>query len=295
MTSNSHEPFRLNNVFVHSIKIILFSALDKLESPDMYIFNGRWRISELSKFFNKLILLGHFPQAWEFANVTPVFKKGVKQLLNNYWPISLLSRLGKTMERSVHKYVYSCCIQHHIFTASPDMYVFNGRWRISELSKFFNKLILLGHFPQAWEFANVTPVFKKGVKQLLNNYWPISLLSRLGKTMERSVHKYVYSCCIQHHIFTASQSGFIQGDSTMYQLLQLYDTFCKAVDNGKEVELVFFFLNITKAFDMVWHKGLLHKHKALGISDNLLNLLGNYLSNRKQRVGINGKMSSYMM
>ena len=160
------------------------------------------------------------------------------------------------------------------------------------LSIFFNKLILFGRFPQAWKFANVTPVFKKGDKQLLNNYWPISLLSGVGKTMERAVHKHVYNYCIQHHIFTASQSGFIQGDSTTYQLLHLYDTFCEAVDNGKEVRVVF--LDITKAFDRVWHKGLLHKLKTIGISGNLLNWFANYLSNRKQRVVINGKMSSYL-
>ena len=64
------------------------------------------------------------------------------------------------------------------------------------------------------------------------------------------------------------------------------------MDNGKEVRV--FFLDITKAFDRVWHKGLLHKLKTIGISGNLLNWFANYLSNRKQRVVINGKMSSYL-
>ncbi|MCG8048301.1 MAG: reverse transcriptase family protein [Candidatus Thiodiazotropha endolucinida] len=159
------------------------------------------------------------------------------------------------------------------------------------LSQFFSRLIHSGRFPQAWKLANVTPVFKKGDKQLPNNYRPISLLSGLGKTMERLVHKHVYNYCIQNNILTASQSGFIQGDSTTYQLLQLYDTFCEAVDNGKEVRVVF--LDITKAFDRVWHKGLLHKLVAIGISDNLLNWFASYLSSRKQRVVINGKTSSY--
>ena len=58
------------------------------------------------------------------------------------------------------------------------------------LSNLFNKFILFGRFPPALKFANVTPDFKKGDKQLLNNYRPISLLSGVGKTMERAVHKH---------------------------------------------------------------------------------------------------------
>ena len=58
-------------------------------------------------------------------------------------------------------------------------------------------------------------------------------------------------------MFTPFQTGFIQCDSTTYQLLNLYDSFCEAVDNGKEVRVVFF--DITKAFDRVWHRGLVHK------------------------------------
>ena len=106
-------------------------------------------------------------------------------------------------------------------------------------TNFFNRLIQVGVFPQAWKHANVTPVFKKGNKQIPNNYRPISLLSGLGKTRERSVYKHVYNYYIQNQVFTPHQSGFIQGDSTTYQLLHLHDTFCEAVDIGKEVRVVF--------------------------------------------------------
>ena len=160
------------------------------------------------------------------------------------------------------------------------------------LSNFFNRLITSGQYPQAWKYANVTPVYKKGDKQLPNNYRPISLLSVIVKTMERSVHKYVYNYCAQHQVFTPFQSGFIQGDSTTYQLINLYDSFCEAVDNGKEVRVVF--LDISKAFDRVWHRGLLHKLHSIGISGDLLKWFENYLSNREQKVVINGKASSYL-
>ena len=61
------------------------------------------------------------------------------------------------------------------------------------------------------------------------------------------------------------QSGFVSGDSTIYQLLHTYHTFCNAVDGGKEVRTVF--CDISKAFDRVWHRGLLHKLSGIGCSD----------------------------
>ena len=69
-------------------------------------------------------------------------------------------------------------------------------------------------------------------------------------------------------IMISLQSGFIPGDSTVNQLTFLYDTFCKALDSGKEVRVVF--CDISKAFDRVWHAGLIYKLRASGVSGNLL-------------------------
>ena len=87
------------------------------------------------------------------------------------------------------------------------------------------------------------------------------------------------------------QSGFQSGKSTTTQLLELYHQFCKAVDNGKEIRVVF--LDIRKAFDKVWHKGLLHKLSLCGISGDLLSWFEDYLSGRRQRVIINGQCSDW--
>ena len=84
--------------------------MSKASEPDLIsprlLKEGANQLSfPLSKFFNRLIISGQFPQSWKKANVTPVYKKGEKQVCNNYRPISLLSVLGKIMEKSVHKYV----------------------------------------------------------------------------------------------------------------------------------------------------------------------------------------------
>ena len=82
------------------------------------------------------------------------------------------------------------------------------------------------------------------------------------------------------------------GDSTTCQLLHTYHMFCQAVDNGKEVRTVF--CDISKAFDRVWHKGLVHKLRGIGCSVNVLAWVSSYLSGRKQRVVFNGKFSEWV-
>ena len=83
------------------------------------------------------------------------------------------------------------------------------------------------------------------------------------------------------------QSGFRPNDSTVNQLVYLYHTFCKALDKKKEMCLVF--CVVSKAFDRVWHDGLLYKLSRLGISGKLHLWFKDYLYNRQQRVVIRGQ------
>ena len=109
--------------------------------------------------------------------------------------------------------------------------------------------------------------------------------------MEKLVHKYVSDYFIEHNVITSLQSGFTSGDSTVNQLVDIYNTFCRALDEGKEVRAVFF--DISEAFDRVWHKGLLFKLKCVGISGTLLEWFADYLSERKQRVVLPGVSSDW--
>ena len=86
--------------------------------------------------------------------------------------------------------------------------------------------------------------------------------------MEKIVHKHMFNFFLDQHAITSLQSAFVPGDSTVNQLVDIYNTFCKALDAGKEVRA--FFCDISKAFDRVWHKGLLYKLKHNGIDDTLL-------------------------
>ncbi|MES9994358.1 MAG: reverse transcriptase family protein [Candidatus Thiodiazotropha sp.] len=159
------------------------------------------------------------------------------------------------------------------------------------LADLFNFSIAKGKVPNLWKQANVTPVFKKNDPSDVSNYRPISLLNTLGKVLEKIVHKYVFNFLNDHHVITTLQSGFVPGDSTVNQLVDIYNTFCRALDEGKEVRAIF--CDISKAFDRVWHKGLLFKLHSVGISGSLLQWFTDYLANRKQRVVIPGASSNW--
>ena len=89
------------------------------------------------------------------------------------------------------------------------------------------------------------------------------------------------------------QSGFRPGDSAISQLLSITQTIHSAFDCDPTLEVRSVFLDISKAFDRVWHDGLLYKLRGCAISGNLFNLLHSFLSNRKQRTVLNGTSSSW--
>ena len=95
---------------------------------------------------------------------------------------------------------------------------------------------------------------------------------------------------VYNNLITKNQSGFRPGDSTTNQLLYLVNEIHKAFDDPKCLEIRAVFLDISKAFDKVWHDGLLFKLNQNGISDKLFE---DYLHDRKQRVVLNGFYSDY--
>ena len=94
-----------------------------------------------------------------------------------------------------------------------------------------------------------------------------------------------------NNLISPNQSGFRLGDSCVNQLIAITQEIYKSFDDGLEVSGVF--LDISNAFDKVWHKGLLLKLSLNGISGNLLKLLRDFLYCCKQRVLLNAQNSSW--
>ncbi|MCP3899199.1 MAG: hypothetical protein GY707_05745, partial [Desulfobacteraceae bacterium] len=159
------------------------------------------------------------------------------------------------------------------------------------LHRLFTISLQMSEFPSSLKNANVIPIHKKESKSLTINYRPISILNITSKVFERVIFKYLYNYFKENFILSVFQSGFQSGKSTITQLIEVYHHFCKAVDEGKEIRVTF--LDISKAFDKVWHRGLLLKLQQCGISGPLLEWFCSYLKNRKQRVVINGQASTW--
>ena len=161
------------------------------------------------------------------------------------------------------------------------------------LKLIFENILASTVYPDLWKKANVTPVHKKNDKQQIKNYRPISMLPICGKMLEKIIFNRLYSYLSTQNLITKNQSGFRPGDSTTNQLLYFTNEIHKAFDDPKSLEVRSIFLDISKAFDKVWHEGLIFKLERNGISGNVLKLLKSYLANRKQRVALNGVFSEY--
>ena len=81
---------------------------------------------------------------------------------------------------------------------------------------------------------------------------------------------------LDNKLISTNQSGFKPGDSCINQLLSITHEIYKSFDDGLEVRSVF--LDISKAFDKVWHEGAILKLKQNDISGDLLNILTDFLS-----------------
>ena len=159
------------------------------------------------------------------------------------------------------------------------------------LTSLIKLSLSMGKVPMLWKQANVLPIHKKDEKSVFGNYRPVSLLNIIAKVTEKIVFKDLFNYIRDFDILTLHQSGFVPNDSTVHQLVYLYHTFCKALNDKKDIRIVF--CDQSKAFDRVWHCGLLFKLKTIGVTGALLQWFKSYLSNRMQRVVINGKHSGW--
>ena len=119
------------------------------------------------------------------------------------------------------------------------------------LKLIFQNILVTSIYPDMWKLANVTPIYKKGDKQLVTNYWPISLLPICGKRFEKIIFNNLYGYLNENNLLTNNQSGFRPGDSTTNQLLYLVNEIHEAFENSKSLEIRAVFLDISKAFDKV--------------------------------------------
>ena len=126
------------------------------------------------------------------------------------------------------------------------------------VSYIFNLSVTTGVFPAVWKQATVIPLYKnRGKAEDPSNYRPVSLLPALGKALDKIQSQRLLKHLVDQQLISPPhQFGFIPGKSTTMQLLYLTEKWYRALERGKNVTAVF--LDFQKAFDRVWHHGLLH-------------------------------------
>ena len=159
------------------------------------------------------------------------------------------------------------------------------------LAIIYTKSLEEGIVPDDWRCANITPVFKKGSKSSAGNYRPVSLTCVICKIMESIIRDAIVKHLADNKLVLPSQHGFMQSKSCLTNLLEYLEVLTKLVDEGHSVDVVY--LDFAKAFDKVPHRRLLQKMKAHGIVGKVVEWVESWLTGRKQRVVLNGKMSEW--
>ena len=112
------------------------------------------------------------------------------------------------------------------------------------------------------------------------------MAKRCRLQVERLQFRTIFNYFQSNNFITKKHSGFRPGDSATNQLIDFVNDIHRLLDKKDSLEIRAVFLDISKAF--VWHDGLIFKLKQNGIEDPTLTLLSSYLTNRKQRVALNG-------
>ena len=136
----------------------------------------------------------------------------------------------------------------------------------------------------------MVPVFKNvGERSTAKNYRPVSLLSVVSKVFEKLVNNRIVGHLEKCGLFSDFQYGFRSSRSTADLLTVVSDGITRAFNRSGVTRATA--LDISKAFDSVWHTGLLHKLKSYGISGQLFGLISSFLSNIRLRVVLDRKSS----
>lgn len=159
-----------------------------------------------------------------------------------------------------------------------------------KLAVVFRILIRRGTFPECWRLGNITPV-PKGVSSSPspNDYRPISITPILSKIFERLLVKRLF--VFLDPFLPDVQFGFRKGLGTCDALLLLVHELQSALDKNVESRVVS--LDFSAAFDSINHKGLIFKLGSVGIGGKVLSILTDFVTNRQQRVCIDGSFSSF--
>jgi hypothetical protein len=169
-----------------------------------------------------------------------------------------------------------------------DAYKHLGEEGKKVLLEVYNSIWKEGVYPEQWKEAILVPLLKKGKNgKKPESYRPISLLPVGGKILELMVLKRIVKYIEQKHLIPCYQTGFRRGYSTSINIKRLYNNIYMHSARGvnrRPTAAIFF--DAKKAFDSVWHEGLIHKMYEDGIPEMVIKFIRSWLEDRKLQVRI---------
>lgn len=206
-----------------------------------------------------------------------------------------------TVERSV-QYTSPSEILHHLKTFKnkkspghdgiPNIVLRNlPRKGLAFLASLFNACLSLSYFPVTWKHSLIIVIHKPGKPSShVNSYRPISLLPTLSKLFEKIIKKRLDAYVNSTSLIPPHQFGFRSHHSTNHQLLRVSEDIIKGFERRCHTTAVF--LDVSQAFDRVWHDGLLFKLREFGVPCYLQRIIRSFLEDRTFSVNIGGVLST---
>ncbi|CAL4115926.1 unnamed protein product [Meganyctiphanes norvegica] len=157
------------------------------------------------------------------------------------------------------------------------------------LSHIFNLCVEQGYFPTELKTGCITPIYKKGDKNNIENYRPVCSLSQFSKIFEKVVFNRMTDYITKNSILSISQYGFRSNMNTESALIDLVDYIHGGLNKKSNVGAVF--MDLSKAFDVMSHSILKKKLEHYGFRGSFLDFLMNFLKDRRYFVSVNGYLS----
>lgn len=167
----------------------------------------------------------------------------------------------------------------------------NDKFKLAILN-LFNLILSVGYFPDIWNKGLITPIFKSGDKSDPNNYRGICVSSNLGKLFCSIINTRLIHVLTEHNVINKSQIGFLPKYRTSDHIFTLHTLIDKYI-HQKKTKIFACFVDFQKAFDSIWHEGLLSKLLESGIGGNVYNIIKTMYLNNKCAIKIGNKQTEY--
>lgn len=174
-------------------------------------------------------------------------------------------------------------INNRLLKALPDN-------ALKYIANIFNDCLQTSYFPNVWKIGKVIALPKPGKDQSIpTNSRNITLLAAGGKLLERIILNRLKSHEEEEHVFIPQQFGFRAQHSTVKQIIRITEKVSKRFNEDKSTALVM--LDLAKAFDTVWHDGIIHKMLVEKYPPYLIKIIQSFLTDRQSFVAINESRS----